>query len=151
MIPTSYKSKLSHLMSYPTSAGKLSSALAEVSQINDLSISFFASCQDPRKLTNPCQILHIGYSYQKVNLTSSNEFIAEGYYEPRWHIIVYPVARTCVSLVKSKLAEEGLQKIRQWLDLHKDATSQYGNCWLHLFYDADTNLLTYEEQDKLLG
>lgn len=151
MIPTIYKSKLSHLMSYPTSAGKLSSALAEVSQINDLSISFFASSQDPNKLKNPCQILHIGYSYQQVSLTSSNEFIAQGYYEPRWHIMVYPVPRTCVSVLKSKLAEEGLQKIREWLHLHKDATGEYGNCWLHLFYDADTNSLTYEEKNKLLG
>ncbi|BAY80757.1 hypothetical protein NIES267_02220 [Calothrix parasitica NIES-267] len=151
MIPTIYKSKLSHLMSYPTSAGKLSSALAGVPQINDLSISFFASYQDPSKLANPCQILHIGYSYQQVSLTSSNEFIAQGYYEAKWHIMVYPVPRTRVSIVKSKLAEEGLQKVREWLHLHKDATGQYGNCWLHLFYDVDANLLTYEEQDKLLG
>ena len=151
MIPTRYKSKLSHLMSYPIGAGILSNSLAEVPQINDLSVAFFASCQHPNKLENPCKILHIGYSYRRVNLTSSNEFIDQGYYVEKWNIMVYPVPRTHVNFVKNKIIKEGLEKIRQWLYFHKDITGKDGSCWLHLFYDIETEILTYQEQNKLIG
>ena len=56
-------SKLSHLMSYPVGAGKLSQVLADVQQINDLSVAFFASCQNPSKLENLYRILNVDYFY----------------------------------------------------------------------------------------
>jgi hypothetical protein len=151
MIPTRYKSKLSHLMSYPIHAGTLSKALEGVPQINELSVTFFDSCQEPRKLKNPCLILKIGYFYRRVNLTTEKKSIEQGQYGAKWKIIVYPVPRTCVSAVKNHLDEEGLGKICQWLHLYQDATGKDGNCWLHLFYDMDANRLNYQEYDKLSG
>lgn len=151
MIPTRYKSKLSHLMSYPISTGVLSKGLENVPQIDELSVAFLDSCQDPQKLENPCPVLSIGYFYRQVDLTSSNKMIEEGRYGAKWKIQVYPVPRTCVSVVKNLLVEEGLDKICQWLYLHKDATGQNGNCWLHLLYDMDVNRLSYKEHDNLSG
>jgi hypothetical protein len=151
MIPTRYKSKLSHLMSYPISAGILSKSLVDMPQINELSVAFFDSCQDPRKLENPCRVLSIGYSYRRVNLTSENKSIERGWHRAKWEIMVYPVPRTCVSIVRDKLGKEGVDKIRQWLYLHKDAIDKDGSCWLHLLYDTDATLLSYKEHDNLLG
>jgi hypothetical protein len=150
MIPTRYKSKLSHLMSYPVSAGTLSKALEALPQINELSVAFFDSCQDPRKLENPCQVLKIGYVYRRVNLTSGNKGIEQGQYGAKWEIMVYPVPRACVSAVKNQLKEEGLDKIRQWLHFYKDVTGKDGNCWLQLCYDMNADRLSYRECEKFL-
>lgn len=151
MIPTRYKNKLSHLMSYPISAGTLSKALESAPQINELSVAFFDSCQDPRKLENPCRVLSIGYFYRRVNLTSENKCIEQGWHGAKWEITVYPVPRTCVSAVGNRLEEEGLDKIHHWLYSYKHATGKDGNCWLHVFYDMNVNQLSYKEQDTLLG
>jgi hypothetical protein len=149
MIPTRYKSKLSHLMSFPIRSSVLSTALEDVPQINELSVAFFDSCQDPQKLENPCQILSINYSYRRVNLTTENKNIERNKYGSKWEITVYPVPRACVSIVKNRLDDEGFDKIRQWLYLHKDATSKDGHCWLRLLYDMDANLLNYKQLDNL--
>ncbi len=151
MIPTLYKSKLSHLMSYPISAGALSKALENVPQIDELAVAFFDSCQDPRKLENPCRVLSIGYFYQRVSLTSENKRIDQGEYGAKWKIMVYPVPRAYVSAVKNQLDGEGLNRVRQWLYLHKNAIGKDGNCWLHLLYDTDVDRFSYKEHDKLSG
>lgn len=151
MIPTRYKSKLSYLMSYPIGTGKLSQALADVPQINDLSVAFFDSCQHPSKLENPCRILSIGYFYRQVSLTTRNKSIEQGEYGAKWEITVHPVPRICVSDVRSQLDEEGLNEICQWLHQYQNATDKDGCCWLHLLYDSEVKKLSYSEQDKLLG
>ncbi|OCQ90620.1 hypothetical protein BCD64_28580 [Nostoc sp. MBR 210] len=151
MIPTKYKSKLSRLMSYPISAGILSEALSDTPQFDHLSIAFSDSCQEPRKIKNPAKILSINYSYSLVSLTSSNKFIESGWYEPKWSITVYPVPRTCVSVVKSQLIETGLEKTKQWLHQYKDATGKVGRCRLQFFYDLETNVLSFSEDESLSG
>ncbi|WP_216700277.1 hypothetical protein [[Leptolyngbya] sp. PCC 7376] len=138
-------------MSYPTSAGKLSEALKDTPQFEELSVAFFDSCQHPNKLENPCCILRIGYSYRRVNLSSDNKSIEQGWYDPKWKIIVYPVPRTSVSAVKKLLDEHGFEQMRQWLLSYKSATGKDGNCWLHLLYDLDENNLKFEVKDELIG
>lgn len=138
-------------MSYPISAGRLSKVLEDMPQINELSVAFFNSCQDPHKLENPCRVLSIGYFYRRVSLTSENKRIEQGQYGAKWKIMVYPVPRVCVSAVKNQLDGEGLDRVRQWLYLYKDATGKDGNCWLHLLYNTDADQLSYEEHDKLSG
>ncbi|MBH8562292.1 hypothetical protein I8748_08895 [Nostoc sp. CENA67] len=149
MIPTKYKNKLSRLMSYPISAGILSKALLETPQLDQLSIAFYDSCQEPHKIKNPAKVLSVTYSHQLVSLTSSNKAIEYGWYEPKWSITVYPVPRTCVSLVKSQLVETGLDKMKQWLHKYKDAMGKVGGCGLHFFYDLETNLLSFSEDENL--
>ena len=65
-------------MSYPIGAEKLSRALEDVPQFNQLSVCFFDSCQEPHKLKNPCPIIEIGYYYSRISLTSSKQFIQQG-------------------------------------------------------------------------
>ncbi|GEM_PF-3568808 len=150
MIPTRYKAKLSHLMSYSTSAGTLSKVLEDILQANTLSIAFSASCQNPCKLTNPCKVLSISYFYRRGNLTSENRRIEQSQYGAKWKITVYPVLRTCVSAVRNQLDNEGLNKIQQWLSLYTSATGKDGNCCLQLLYNIDANQLSYKEYNKLL-
>ncbi|AFY45559.1 hypothetical protein [Nostoc sp. PCC 7107] len=151
MIPTKYKSKLSRLMSYPISAKILSEALSDTPQFDHLSVAFSDYCQEPAKIKNPAKILSINYSYSLVSLTSSNKAIEYGWYEPKWSITVYPVPRTCVSLVKIQLIETGLTKMKQWLHQYQDATGKVGGCRLQFFYDLETNLLSFSEYEKLSG
>nr|WP_322662333.1 hypothetical protein [Dendronalium sp. ChiSLP03b]MDZ8207089.1 hypothetical protein [Dendronalium sp. ChiSLP03b] len=149
MIPTKYKSKLSRLMSYPISAGILSEALLDIPQFDQLSVAFYDSCQEPRKIKNPAKILSVIYSYHLVNLSTSNKSIECGWNEPKWSITVYPVPQTCVSLVKSQLIETGLDKMKQWLHKYKNATGKVGGCRLLFFYDLETNLLSFSEDESL--
>ena len=151
MIPTRYKSKLSHLMSYPVSAGKLSEALENVPQFDNLSVAFFDSCQHPSKLDNPCQILRISYSKRRVSLSSSKQGIEQGWYGEKWGIIVYPVPRAYVSAARHQVSEQGFQQMRQWRNDHKGATGKEGNCWLRLLYDLEANQLSSEFEDNLIG
>lgn len=137
-------------MSYPISAGTLSKALEGTPQFNELSVTFHASCQDPRKLENPCRVLSIGYFYQRVSLSIENKTIEQGWCGAKWEITVYPVPRACVSAVRNRLEEEGLDKIRQWLYSYQDVTGKDGHCWLHLLYNMDVSQLSYNEQDKLI-
>lgn len=74
----------------------------------------------------------------------------QGRYGEKWEITVYPVPRACVSAVRNRLKEEGVDKIRQWLYTYQDAAGKDGHCWLHLLYDMDINQLGYNERDKLL-
>jgi len=151
MIPTRYKSKLSRLMSYPTSAGRLSTALAEMPQIDELSVAFFDSCQDPRHLENPCHVLSIGYGYLHVSLSTGNDSIEQGRYGGQWTITVDPVPRTLVSRVRTQLNEEGFAKIRQWLLLYRNVTGKKGRCWFRCLYDMDIDRLCYQETDWVLS
>jgi hypothetical protein len=70
-------------MTYPVSAGMLSTALADVPQFDQFSVAFSASCQEPNKLKNPCRILQIDYSRSRMDLTSSNKSIEYGWYKPQ--------------------------------------------------------------------
>jgi hypothetical protein len=150
MIPTRYKSKLSHKMTYQVSAGMLSTALADVPQFDRLSVAFSVSCQEPNKLKNPCRILQIGYSRSRVNLTTSKKSIEYGWYQPQWKIYVYAVPKVIIRSVKHQLETEGFGKVYQWLNIYQDATGKDGKCWLRLFYDMDTDSLAYEEVVELI-
>ncbi|MBE9207724.1 hypothetical protein IQ244_14595 [Nostoc sp. LEGE 06077] len=151
MIPTTYKKKLSRLMSYPISAGILSEALSDTPQFDHLSVAFYDSYQEPRKIKNPALILSIDYVYFLVSLSTSNKSIDYGRNKPDWSITVFPVPRTCVSLVKSQLIETGLEKMKQWLHQYQDSTGKVGRCRLQFFYDLETDSLSFSEDESLLG
>jgi hypothetical protein len=150
MIPTRYKSKLSHKMTYPVSAGMLSTALADVPQYDRLLIGFHSFCHEPNKMKKPYSILRVEYSRSRANLNSSKAMIEMGLYEPRWMIYVDAVPKVIVRSVKHQLEIEGLEQVRQWLHLHQDATGKDGKCYLSLLYDVDADLLSDAETVELI-
>lgn len=149
MIPTVYKSKLSRLMSYPIKAITLSEALRDVPQIEDLSVRFYDSCQDPNKLENPCRILCISYSARRYDATLKST--AGGKYGSHWNLSVEPVPRVYVGQARTMMREKGFHKVRQWFHHHKDVNGKQGYCWIKVLYDYEADQLSYKEEDALIN
>src|SRR4051812_10855754 len=123
LIPTQLKVKLPKDLAYPIGAEAISDAFLNVPQFERLVISFtpynfgFASdFQEARKQNQPYQIFRVSMIHPLKDLSSSNQFIEEGFYNENWKIDVYPVPRELKSAVKNFLVEESLPKAKIWLE-----------------------------------
>ena len=114
LIPTSFKDKLPRGLSYPIGAELLSEALAGVPQYDTLTLSFYGSA--PLRSYHPTRVLAASYSNSPPGLTGSNEGIAQGWYGESWGITVSAVASDLKSVVRGKLLEAGIPRLRAWLE-----------------------------------
>src|SRR5215204_332946 len=121
MIPTRYKSKLPHSLSYPVGAEAISESLKGVPQVPALSLGFYdrptvfaSEFQKLRDSNSPYPIFNATFRHIQPGLSASNKYIAEGWYEETWELSVYPVPRGLKSAARQVLLSEGLPLIRKW-------------------------------------
>ena len=123
LIPTRLKVKLPLDFSYPIGAEKLSEALASVPQFEKLVIWFSSynySASDRqilRKENEPYEIFRISMIHPLKSLSSSKQFIEEGFYNENWEIHVYPVPRELKSVAKQFLIDEVLPQAKVWMEI----------------------------------
>lgn len=110
-------------MAYPLGAEAISEAFVNVPQFEKLVTSFtpynfgFASAfQEARKRNQPYKIFRVSMIHPLKGLSSSNQFIEEGFYEENWKIDVYPVPSQLKSIAKELLINDGLPKAKEWLE-----------------------------------
>lgn len=152
MIPTTYKSKLPHTLSYPVGAGAVSESLKGVPQESALSISFYdrptvfaSEFKKLRESESPYTIFNATYQHIQPGLSASNRFIEEGEYEERWELKVYPVSRSLKSVARQVLTSEGLPQVKAWLSAERSSSWRYGrkHCDI-LFVESERRIIVRE-------
>lgn len=122
LIPTKLKSKLSQDLAYPIGAEIISKLFANVPQKENLviwftSFNYFVSdFQNLRKQNKPYEIFRVSMIHPLNDLSSSNQFIEEGFYNENWEINVYPVPKELKSVAKQLLVNEILPQAKDWME-----------------------------------
>lgn len=110
-------------MTYPIGAEAISRAFAGVPQFKNLVIwftttnfAFVSDFQEARKQNQPYEIFQVSMRHPLKSLTSSKQFIEEGFFEENWEIHVFPVPRELKSVAKQLLLNNALLKAKDWLE-----------------------------------
>lgn len=152
MIPTTYKSRLPHTLSYPVGARAVSEGLKGVPQESALSIGFYGQptvfASEFKRLrdgNSPYPIFTAAYRHIQPGLSASNQFVAGGWYEEAWELKVYPVPRALKSLARRALLSEGLPLVGRWLAAERTPAWRYGRRHFDiLFTERDGRIVVRE-------
>ena len=152
MIPTKYKSKLAHTLSYPIGAEVVSASLKGVPQESALTIGFYdkpvifaSDFAKLRESNSPYPIFSVSYRHIQPGLSASNQFLAEGWYEETWELSVYPVPRQLKSLARNALVSEGLPQVRNWLCAERSPVWRHGRKHCEIFFvESDGRIIVRE-------
>ena len=152
MIPTTYKSKLPHTLSYPVGSEAVSEGLKGVPQESALSIGFYdhpttfaSELKKLRERKSPYPIFAATYRHVQPGLSASNQFIAEGWYEETWELKVYPVPRALKSVARQALLTEGLPRIKKWLSAERPPAWRSGRKRCEIFFvESDGRIIMRE-------
>jgi hypothetical protein len=155
IIPTLSKSKISHLLSYPTGAERISKALASVPQLSQLKLHFIAAMADG--LRDVRIDGKQGYEFLRVEYLDQAapdyEYPIRHFWPPRplqyqWEIVVQPVPRQDRHKVKTYIAEAALPKVSGWLT-ERSNLSNRGAAILAFFYENETETFLVRNVDQL--
>jgi hypothetical protein len=152
MIPTSYKSKLPHTLSYPVGAEALSESLKGVPQEAALSVGVYSQpilfASEFRKLRDsksPYPILNATFRHIQPGVSASNRFIAEGWYEETWELSVYPVPRELKFVARQILLSEGLPRIKKWLSAERPPSWKHGRKHCEIYFTENDGRIIVRE------
>jgi hypothetical protein len=123
MIPTQYKARLSRHLSYPIGAEALTDGLVGAPHAESFTVSFRGKPTWPNArfqlaLTqeHPYKVLVVEFQPAEAPGYSGSRFMVESrWYDEKWRVTVYPVARALRHLANRLLRERGLPLVAQWL------------------------------------
>lgn len=148
LIPTGFKSKLPHTLSYPIGAEVLSSAFADVPQFSMFTLDFlFFGKARPDREKNYC-VLEIAYHRRGRDICWGKDATEKGLLEPKWTITVRPVPQNRRHLIKIRLQSEALPLARKWL-LENPSHDEEGGLTLTFSFDEETELLSVSKSSWL--
>jgi len=134
VIPTVARVKISHKLSYPVGAERISIALASVPHLSELKLHFYLRF-DVQLRSGHYEFLRVEYLN---NARPSQEWPISSLYrrpeQSRWEIVVQPVPRAQRHRVNQYILDSALAQIAKWLIQRKELTQQ-GNDVLAFFYD----------------
>jgi len=147
LIPTRYRVKIPHLLSYPIGAEAISDALKDVPQFKQLVLRFYFST-DYHLKQGTYEFIRVEYK----NRSESSEWTKLGLYKRieqyTYEIVVQPVPKVFRHKVKGLILSEALPAIRERLATHSELGRQ-GSYVLSFFYDEGTDAVIVERSDKL--
>jgi hypothetical protein len=151
IVPTRYKSKIPHTLSYPVGAKVISAALLGVPQFSELSIEFRYWNQLARHhgTTTPYRVIEARFTGPLRSFSASKKPEAQTYYMPRWTIRVDAVPRPLRHLIQLKITTEALPSIRSWLIGNYHSTEREGGHGLTFSFDELKTELTCKEHASL--
>lgn len=149
VIPTTWRAKISHKLSYPVGAERISVALASAPQLAELKLRF-SSGSDVQLRGGHYEFLRVDYLN---NAPPSQEWpisiLFYGYLErAQWEIVVQPVPRTLRHRVRQYILDSALAEIAQWLIQRKEL-GQQGNDILAFFYDEKGDVFVSRHLTRL--
>ena len=129
---TLYKAKLSKHLSYPFGLETLSEPLVSVPQADQISVRFsdVSELKSKTTIVGRHRILDCFYNPQD---------------EHRWQMHVMPVTREARAIARQLLIDQGIPRLRSWLE---SARSDFWLSDMHcfaVFLDASSGALAYEE------
>src|SRR5262249_15553900 len=139
MIPTRYKAKLPRDLSYPIGAEALTEGLANAPHSESFSVSFWDKQQ-------PHKVLVAEYQHsRKPGYSGANFLVESGWYDEKWGLTVYPVARAVRHLANRLIRERGLPLLVQWLRSSERAGWLTRNQRIELQFNPAEETLSAEE------
>jgi hypothetical protein len=148
LIPTSFKSKIPHTLSYPIGAETISSALRDVPQFGDMTLQFWLWKFLRPDQTRAYSVLVLSYSRVAKSLHTAKNQLKYSQLEPRWTIMVRPVPRDRRHFIKARLEEEALPFARRWL-MKTGIRDEVGRLTLAFSFDEETEMLTSAVESSL--
>lgn len=148
VIPTQYKTKLPHSLSYPLGAEALSTAFADVPQFNDLKVRFWFYAKKNCTTSAVYRVLEIRYFRGSMNLTTGKSAFDLGWLERNWEITVESVPRNRRHFIKGLLEREALPLARTWL-IESGDREEVGGLTLTFNFDEEQEILKVERDSRL--
>lgn len=147
IIPTRYKAKISHLLSFPIGAERVSNALVHTRQFGELVLHFKSDYWGDVRLRR--------YTCIAVERSSRRAAMADRFLNSagvplfnEWCVDVFPVPRTHRHLIQQHILSRALPEISDWLR-QRDVLEQPGEESLKFIYDEEKDELTSERQSRL--
>jgi hypothetical protein len=148
VIPTLSRAKISHDLSYPIGAERISIALASVPQLPELKLHFLWK-HLVRRFHMPMEFLRVEYLN---DIAPAAEYpIFDFWARPEqghWEIIVQPVPRTLRHRVNQYIADSALRQIADWL-VERDQLDQRGSDILAFFFDESSEEFATHQLTRL--
>jgi hypothetical protein len=146
IIPTRYKSKIPHTLSYPVGAKAISEALRDAPQFSELTVcfSFWNQLARHHGTAAPYRVIDALYS-GPIRFFSASRTIEEQSHDPRWTITVHAVPRALRHEIQAKIIAEALPAIRSWLVSNPHGSDREGGHLLTFSFDELKNELISEE------
>ena len=139
MIPTRSKTKLPRHLSYPIGAEALTEGLGIAPHSESFSVSFLGKQQ-------PHTVLVAEYKpSNKPGYGGMNFLVESGWYNEKWRLTVYPVARAVRHLANRLIRERGLPLLVQWLRSSERAGWLTRNQRIELQFNPAEETLSAEE------
>jgi hypothetical protein len=133
IIPTRTKAKVSHELSFPIGAERISMALASVMQLPQLVLHFRSDRWNQVRFGH-YPFLSVTYSGKE---WTNNPVDSSGIpLFNRWEIEVNPVPRILRHRIQQYILDSALPQIRQWLDQRADLAHE-GSDTLDFFFDEE--------------
>lgn len=151
-IPTKRRTSISKDLSYPLKNAEISNVLWGVPQYEQLSVRFdphynLSRGNPHHRYEDPptVELFCAGMTHIRVGISSDNLHIAAGEYDEQWHLQVYPCRREIRPIAHELLIEEGLPRIRRWLEQPRTETWLSGRKFCRIFLHQAEHLLSFQE------
>jgi hypothetical protein len=147
IIPTCFKAKISHALTFPVGAEKVSNALVHAPQFGDL-VLYFNSDRWGNVRFHRYACIGVGRSSRRAAM--ADRFLNSAGI-PRfneWRVDVFPVPRTHRHLVQHHILSRALPEISEWLR-KRDELDQPGEESLTFIYNEEKDELTPEFESRL--
>jgi hypothetical protein len=147
IIPTRFKAKISHELSFPIGAERLSKALLPTPQFSKLSLHFNS---DRWRNVSFRRYACIGIEHSSRRADMVDRFLDSAGVPlfNEWQVNVFPVPRIHRHLIHQHVINRALPEICEWL-CKRDEVERPGEESLTFFFDEEKDLFTPEHQSQL--
>jgi len=147
MIPTRSKAKISHLLSFPVGAERISKALADTPQIAKLFLHFQSDrWGHVRTGRYPC--IRVQHSSRHAEMAERSKDSAGVPLFNEWEVSIYPVPKIHRHTIQQLIVNIALPQINEWLRTRAEL-QQPGEQSLIFHFEELKNELTSESEMQL--
>ena len=147
IIPTRYKAKISHELSFPIGAEKISKALSDTPQIGEL-VLHFNSDRWRRVPHGRYSCIRVMHSSRRADMKDKRLDAAGVPLFSEWEIGVYPVPRTYRHRIQLYIVDCALPEMREWLRKRAEIPL-LGEESLKFFFDEERDEFASEVNEQL--
>src|SRR6266566_2080298 len=140
-LPTLWKERLPHYLSYPLGAQKISEALAGVTESPNIGLHFSNHSKQDHGTQRPYAVLEGGYRRMPRSFSESNMFIEQGWNDPKWSVTVQAVPRELKHDIQLLLLKEGLPRLKAWFIANRAFFGREGQHSISVKYDEGFQVL----------
>ena len=148
ILPTLYKERLPHFLSYPLGAQKISEALAGITEFARIGLWFTNGGKGDHGTQRPYQVVEGSYERWSKTLSESRMSIERGWNRPKWTVTVQAVPRELKHEIQSLLMKEGLPRLKAWFIANRALFGREGQHSISVKYDEGFQVLQFEESSN---